>query len=204
MGRRQVVRQRILIPSYGGSNPPAPARLPLFHGVWTEPGAVRQRTSLGMPSLGCQPHAGPHYRATERQVPWSQTVVWHRLSNKPRHCIDLWLDPGSSRRKKSVMINVLGLAQVGLWGGNVSLGFVPFNAVAPPPPPSGLETQLRAKACNGVGLLPPVYLKALAFHCRNGIRRATSPLAPAFRANRPLSCRTIQRFPRQASFPRRR
>ena len=25
MGRRQVVRQRILIPSFGGSNPPAPA-----------------------------------------------------------------------------------------------------------------------------------------------------------------------------------
>jgi hypothetical protein len=25
VGRRQVVRQRILIPSYGGSNPPAPA-----------------------------------------------------------------------------------------------------------------------------------------------------------------------------------
>jgi hypothetical protein len=35
VGRSQVVRQRILIPPYGGSNPPAPANF--FNILWTNP-----------------------------------------------------------------------------------------------------------------------------------------------------------------------
>jgi hypothetical protein len=114
LGRRQVVRQRILIPSFGGSSPPAPASVKsLICHYFSQRGLCRKRpehvgfsarrfrwwgaeTNSATPGLRCQPVISDGLCSGYRQVPGerraSATLVQERkkagIMGPPRH--SLW------------------------------------------------------------------------------------------------------------------